>query len=77
MYETIIGIVLSAVLAFISWLTVKTISLETEIAKINAIIHSKEKDCDAHHRWMETQDESIAAIRDDVSFIRGRLEGHM
>jgi len=74
MYETIVGVVLTAVLGFIAWLTLKAIALEAEIAKINATIQFKEKDCEAHHRWMERHDEGIAAIRDDVAFIRGKLE---
>jgi len=74
MYETIVGVVLSAVLAFISWLTVKVVGLEAEIAKINAMIQSKDKNCEEHHKWMNQLDAGLSAIREDVSFIRGKLE---
>lgn len=74
MYETIVGIVLSAVLAFISWLTVKVIGLEAEIAKIQATIQAKEKACAEHHEWMQEQSAKTSQIALDVAFLRGRFD---
>jgi hypothetical protein len=74
MYETIVGVVLSAILAFIAWLTVKVIGLETEIAKINATIQGKEKTCAEHHEWMQEQSTKTNQIAMDVAFLRGRFD---
>ncbi len=72
MYETIVGVVLTAVLAFVSWLTVKVIGLEAEIAKINATIQAKEHACQEHHEWMKEQSDKVSQIAIDVAFLRGQ-----
>lgn len=75
MYETIVGVVLTAVLAFIAWLTVKVVGLEAEIAKINAMILAKTRDCEEHHEWMTKIDSTLGEVREDLAFVRGKLEG--
>lgn len=71
---SVAAVVLASVIGFCSWLNLKIARLETKIAEIETAMKSKDKDCAAHHEWMEKISKQISDTREDVSFLRGRFE---